>query len=104
MTYLTNNAWDMRASDKTDVLIEPEHTHQIIKFLGDSQTTFEQGDDNTLILYGPDQGVLVEYPKFPTTRLLLLYYVLISSFKSTLKKLPSGVGNSTPSIRSNADI
>lgn len=86
MNDMTNSAWNMHASDKTDVLIEPEHTHLILKFCNDKQTTPEI-EDSTLILYGPDQGVLISEVHYPTTKLMLLYYVLISSVRLTLSKI-----------------
>lgn len=84
MNYLTEDAWDLPASSKIDVLEEPEHTHLILRFCSDRNTEIELDEDKNLILYGSDQAVLVLPPVYPTTRLMLFYYRMIYAFREAL--------------------
>lgn len=74
--FLTNDAWQLEASSKIDVLEEPSHTHLIMKFLGDQETGIERNKDSSYVLYGNEEAVLV-IPSKGVTRLLLFWIYMI---------------------------
>lgn len=71
MNYLTSGRWKLDHSSKLDVLIEPNHTHHILYFLGDKDTHLEPESDGNYILYGGEEALLV-VPSLVCTKLLLI--------------------------------
>lgn len=69
---LSKDSWRLEHSSKIDILEEPAHTHLIHKFILDEETSIERSEDNTYILSGNEEALLV-IPKRTTTRLLLFW-------------------------------
>lgn len=75
MNFLDTGRWNLDHSSKLDILTEPRHTHLVLWFLGDKETTIERiGSD--YILYGPEEALLVR-PSLLSTRLLLCLFSLV---------------------------
>lgn len=70
---LTRGFWDLSQSCKWDKLEEPQHSHLIIRALGDTETSLLYNQDGTYTLYSKKDALLV-FPRMLTTRLLLCFY------------------------------
>lgn len=76
MNYLSDNFWKLGHDCKWDQLEEPQHTHLIIKALGDRETSIQYNNDGSYTLYGKQEALLA-IPKLLSTKLLLCFYSIV---------------------------
>lgn len=78
MNYLSNDFWKFGHDCKWDQLIEPQHTHLILKALNDEETSIQYNQDGSYTLYGKQEALLA-IPKLLSTRLLFCFYGAIKA-------------------------
>ena len=83
MNYLvTSTFWDLPACSKLDVLTEKQHGHIIVAALRDSETHIEFVDRGC-VLYGKEEGLLIDNPSLVLFLVLSLFMVFLKILHSS---------------------
>lgn len=70
--------WDLPACSKLETLEEHKHFDKLLCALNDPDTQIDKNSGPQLIIYGPEQALLVNLHSFPM-KLIMSIYSLITS-------------------------